>query len=160
MFDGVSGRVVMWADLMRLTRRTSVLVLDVRPMDRGAVAMREALVQDVQSGFSPVAMVECDSDLEACARQVDESLDANRRVIVLHRGDAALGEVTRAINARCWFTGVTTVATVPSAARYLRGADRDRADVVAYTAPTRVVRPQDAAPPAAPSPMQAAPNAG
>lgn len=154
MFDGVNGRVVMWADLMRLTRRTSVLVIDVRPDDRGAVAMRNALLEDVRSGFSPVAEIECVDDLEGCARQVDDALERNRRVIVLAKGAAPLADVAGAINRRCAFTGVTTVASVPSAARFLRTEDRDLGDVVAYTAPTRVVSPQDAMPTASPVPAR------
>ena len=146
MFDGVNGRVVMWADLMRLTRRTSVLVIDTRPDDRGAVAMRNALLDDVRAGFSPVAEIECGDDLDGCALEVDDALAHHRRVVVLARGTAPLPDVARAINRRCWFTGVTTLATVPSAARFLRTEDRDRGDVVAYTAPTRALAPQDAAP--------------
>lgn len=150
MFDGVNGRVVMWADLMRLTRRTSVMVIDGKADDRGAVSMRNALVEDIQSAFPPVAMVDCGDDADACAARVSEALDANRRVIVRCNGTTSVADASRAIRSRCWFTGVTTVALIPSQDRELRVQDRDLADVVAYTAPKRVFTPQPPGP--APTP--------
>lgn len=155
MFDGVNGRVVMWADLMRLVRRTSVIVVDGTAGDRGAVSMRGALVEDVQAGFAPVAVIEAGDDADTCATKVNDELGPNRRVVVRCGGSATVAEVARAVRARCWFTGVTSVALVASADRELRPQDRDLADVVAYTAPTRVFTPQRAAPASAPAASKA-----
>ena len=77
---------------------------------------------------------------------MSDALDANRRVVVRCMGGASVAEASRAIRSKCWFTGVTTVALVPSQDRELRTQDRDLADVVAYTAPKRVFTPQPTAP--------------
>lgn len=146
MFDGVNGRVVMWADLVRLVRRTSVIVIDATADDRGAVAMRSALIEDVQAAFPPVAIVDCEDDADGCAARVSDALDSNRRVIVRCVGGVRVADASRAIRSRCWFTGVTTVAMVASPDRELRPQDRDLADVVAYTAPQRVFTPSKGAP--------------
>jgi len=146
MFDGVNGRVVMWADLMRLVRRTSVIVVDGKADDRGAVSMRNALIEDVNAGFAPVAVLDCDDDADACAAKVSDALDANRRVVVRCLGGVSVADASRAIRSKCWFTSVTTVALVPSQDRELRPQDRELADVVAYTAPKRVFTPQPATP--------------
>lgn len=146
MFDGVNGRVVMWADLMRLVRRTSVIVVDGRADDRGATSMRAALVEDVQAGFPPVTIVDCGDDADACASKVSDALDASRRVVVRCVGGVSVADAGRAIRSACRFTGVTTVALVPSQDRELRPQDRDLADVVAYTAPKRVFTPQQTNP--------------
>ena len=144
MFDGVNGRVVMWSDLMRLVRRTDVIVIDGTASDTGAVAARNALVEDVQSRFPPVVVVDCTQDADSCADQVrDAWRQKPRRVVVRNTGPDSLQSVSRAIRARDLFTSVTTVALVPSAARFLQEGDRERADVVIYTAPTRVVTPAD-----------------
>ena len=144
MFDGVNGRVVMWADIMRLVRRTDVIVVDGSASDAGAVAARNALVDDVQSSFPPVVVVDCDQDADACADLVHDAWSQKpRRVVVRSTGPDSLQTVSRAIRARSLFTSVTTVALVPSAARFLQEGDRERADVVIYTAPTRVVAPTD-----------------
>ena len=144
MFDGVNGRVVMWADLMRLVRRTDVIVIDGTVSDTGATAARNALVEDVQSRFPPVVVVDCTQDADSCADQVrDAWRQKPRRVVVRNTGPDSLQSVSRAIRARDLFTSVTTVALVPSAARFLQEGDRERADVVIYTAPTRVVAPAD-----------------
>lgn len=144
MFDGVNGRVVMWADLMRLVRRTDVIVVDGSASDAGAVAARNALVADVQSSFPPVEVVDSDQDADACADLVHDAWNQKpRRVVVRSTGPDSLQTVSRAIRARSLFTSVTTVALVPSAARFLQEGDRERADVVIYTAPTRVVTPAD-----------------
>jgi hypothetical protein len=121
MFDGVSGRVVMWADLARLVRRTNVIVID------GKVE---------------------------CTQRVGAAMQSNRRVVVRCRGSVTMSEVGAAIGSRYWWTGVTTVALVPSSSRALRPEDRDLADVVAYTTPTRIVRPEDV--PAATAPARPA----
>lgn len=144
MFDGVNGRVVMWADLMRLVRRTDVIVIDGATSDAGAEAARAALIEDVQSRFPPVAVVDCTQDAATCADQVRDAWKTKpRRVVVRNNGPDALQALSRAIRADDMFTSVTTVALVPSAARFLQEVDRERADVVIYTAPTRVVTPAD-----------------
>jgi hypothetical protein len=141
MFDGVNGRVVMWADLMRLVRRTSVIVIDGRSDDRGSTAMRSALVEDVQAGFPPVAVMDCGDDAGACADLVREALDANRRVVVRCTGSVTVADAGAAIRGRLWFSGVTTVAMLPLPDRSLRAQDRELADVVAYCAPQRAYAP-------------------
>lgn len=144
MFDGVNGRVVMWADIMRLVRRTDVIVIDGTANDAGAVAARDALVADVQSSFPPTAVVDCTQDAATCTEQVrDAWKEKPRRVVVRNTGPDSLEALSRAIRANGLFTSVTTVALVPSAARFLQEGDRERADVVIYTAPTRVVTPAD-----------------
>jgi hypothetical protein len=144
MFDGVNGRVVMWADLMRLARRTDVMVIEANADDARTTAAGEALVQDVQSSFPPVAVIECGADGMACASAVSDAFKAgSRRVVVRVRGSDSLSGLSSAIRSGSLFTSVTTVALVPSAARFLREGDRERADVVAYTAPTRAVSPAD-----------------
>ena len=52
MFDGVNGRVVMWADLMRLVRRTSVIVVDGKADDRGAVDRKSTRLNSSHSSVS------------------------------------------------------------------------------------------------------------
>jgi hypothetical protein len=121
-----------------------VIVVDGKADDRGAVAMRAALIEDVQAGFAPVAVIDAGNDAEACAAKVDQALDRNRRAVVRCDGSVTMTEASRAIRSRCWFTGVTTVALVPSPDRDLRPQDRDLADVVAYTAPKRVFSPAPA----------------
>ena len=144
MFDGVNGRVVMWADLMRLVRRTDVIVIDGTTSDAGAVAARNALVEDVQSRFPPVAVVDCDQNADACADLVRDAWKQNpRRVVVRDTGPDSVQALSQAIRAHDLFTSVTTVALVPSAARFLQEGDRERADVVICTAPTRVITPAD-----------------
>lgn len=144
MFDGVNGRVVMWADLMRLVRRTDVIVIDGTVSDAGAVSARNALVEDVQSRFPPVAVIDCTQDAATCADQVHDAWNEKpRRVVVRNTGPDSVQALSQAIRARDLFTSVTTVALVPSSARFLQEGDRERADVVIYTAPTRVVTPTD-----------------
>jgi hypothetical protein len=123
---------------------TDVIVVDGSASDAGAVAARNALVDDVQSSFQPVVVVDCDQDAVECADLVlDAWSQKTRRVVVRSTGPDSLQAVSRAIRARSLFTSVTTVALVPSAARFLQEGDRERADVVIYTAPTRVVAPTD-----------------
>lgn len=144
MFDGVNGRVVMWADLMRLVRRTDVIVVDATADDVRSVAARDALVQDVQSSFPPVTVVECGNDGIACAEAVTAAFKSgSRRVVARVTGADSMSGLSSAIRSGNLFTSVTTVAVVPSPARFLRDSDRERADVVIYSAPTRAVTSSD-----------------
>ena len=154
MFDGVSGRVVMWADLARLVRRTNVIVIDGKAEERGAVAMRDALIAEIDAGYAPTVVLDCGDDAVECTQRVGAAMQSNRRVVVRCRGSVTMSEVGAAIGSRYWWTGVTTVALVPSSSRALRPEDRDLADVVAYTTPTRIVRPEDV--PAATAPARPA----
>jgi len=148
MFDGVNGRVVMWADLMRLVRRTDVIVVDGTANDANAVACRKALIVDVQSAFAPVAVIECGESAQECATQVRNASHENRRVVLVCTGAYPLSEVSKAIRCSWLFSSVTTVAMVDSQARFLSESDRDRGDVVVYTKPMRILSPTDL-PPAA-----------
>ena len=151
MFDGVSGRVVMWADLMRLNRRTTVLVVDGLAQDPGSVAMRKALIEDVSAAFQPTAVVDCGDDVRDCAARAGAAMQSSRRVVIRCTGSVSVADTAHEISQRFWCAGVTSVALVPSSSRVFRPEDRDLADVVAYTAPTRVVAPRDLAPSASPA---------
>ena len=152
MFDGVNGRVLMWADLMRLVRRTEVIVVDDTPTDAGSVAVRNALLDDVQAAFKPTATIDCGQGGVACAESVSDAFKAgSRRVVVRASNTDSLSGLSSAIRTGSPTTTVTTVALVPSAARFLREGDRERADVVVYTAPTRTVAPSDLPAPSAPA---------
>jgi hypothetical protein len=143
MFDGVNGRVLTWSDLMRLVRRTDVVVMGGEGgPDEGVV--RAAVVDDVRAAFSPTAVIDGCTDAEACAQAAADALHDSKRVVVLCPASCDLAEVSRRIRALHWFSSVTTVAMVPSGARALAAAERDRADVVIHTAPERPVRASQA----------------
>ena len=139
MFDGVNGRVLTWADLMRLVRRTDIVVLGGEGGPDAAV-VRAALIDDARAAFPPTAVIEGCADLEGCAQAAADALHDNKRVVVQCPASCDLPEVSRRIRALHWFSSVTTVALVPSGARALAASERDRADVVIHTAPERPVR--------------------
>jgi hypothetical protein len=58
-------------------------------------------------------------------------------------GTDPLHDVASAIRKAHRTDNVFTIALVSSSVRYLRNEDVRKADVVAYTAPTRVVHPSD-----------------
>ena len=136
MFDGVNGRVLTWADLMRLVRRTDVIVLGAEGGPNGD-AVRAALIDDAQAAFPPVAALDGCSDTATCAHAASEALHDHARVVIRCPATCSLPEVSAAIRSSRWFTSVTTVALVPSGARALAPDERDRADVVIHTAPAR-----------------------
>lgn len=136
MFDGVNGRVLTWSDLTRLVRRTDVIVFggEGGPADE---SVRKALADDAQAAFPPVALLDGCADPESCARSAADALADHARVFVRCPASCDLAEVSRRIRALRWFSSVTTVSIVPSGARSLDAADRDRADVVIHAAPDR-----------------------
>lgn len=143
MFDGVNGRVLTWSDLMRLVRRTDVIVVGGEGgSDAGMV--RAALIDDARAAFSPTAVIDGCTDAEACAQAAADALHDSKRVVVQCPTSCDLAEVSRRIRALHWFSSVTTVAMVPSGARALAAAERDRADVVIHTAPERTVQASQA----------------
>lgn len=136
MFDGVNGRVITWSDLMRLVRRTEVIVLGGEG-GPAAEATRTALIDDTQAAFPPVAVIDGCSDADACAQAAADALKDHARVVIRCPASCSLPEVSRRVRALHWFSSVTTVALVPSGGRSLDAADRDRADVVIHAAPSR-----------------------
>jgi hypothetical protein len=149
MFDGVNGRVLTWSDLMRLVRRTDVVVIGgAGGPDGGAV--RAALIDDAQAAFAPTAVIDGCADAEACAQSAADALRDSKRVVVQCPASCDLADVSRRIRAMHWFSSVTTVAMVPSGARKLAASERDRADVVIHTAPERPVPALQASPQASP----------
>jgi hypothetical protein len=136
MFDGVNGRVLTWSDLMRLVRRTDVIVFGGEG-GPAADSVRAAVTDDAQAAFAQVAVIDGCVDVDACARAAAEALRDNRRVVVRCPAACSLPDVSRRIRSIDWFASVTTVALVPSGARALDAADRDRADVVVHAAPAR-----------------------
>jgi hypothetical protein len=143
MFDGVNGRVLTWSDLMRLVRRTDVIVLGGEGGPDGDV-VRAALIDDARAAFSPTAVIDGCADAETCAQAAGDALHDSKRVVVRCPASCDLAEVSRRIRSLHWFSSVTTVALVPSGARALAAAERDRADVVIHTAPERPVRASQA----------------
>ena len=137
MFDGVNGRVLTWSDLTRLVRRTDVIVFggEGGPADE---SVRKALTDDAQAAFPPAAVLDGCADTETCAQAAADALGDHARVLVRCPASCDLAEVSRRIRAIRWFSSVTTVAIVPSGARALDPADRDRADVIIHAAPDRV----------------------
>jgi hypothetical protein len=139
MFDGVNGRVLTWSDLMRLVRRTDVIVVGGEGGRDGGM-VRAALIDDARAAFSPTTVVDGCADAEACAQAAADALHDSKRVVVQCPASCDLAEVSRRIRALHWFSSVTTVAMVPSGARALAASERDRADVVIHTAPERPVQ--------------------
>lgn len=140
MFDGVNGRVLTWSDLMRLVRRTDVIVFGAEG-GPSADAVRAALADDAQAAFPPVAVLDGCADTASCAKAAAEALHDHARVVIRCPATCSLPEVSAEIRSMRWFTSVTTVALVPSGARALAPEERDRADVVIHTAPARSTDP-------------------
>jgi hypothetical protein len=136
MFDGVNGRVLTWPDLMRLVRRTDVIVFGGEG-GPDADLVRAALADDAQAAFPPVAVIDGCSDVESCAQAAADALHDHARVVIRCPAACSLPEVSRRIRALHWFSSVTTVALVPSNARTLDATERDRADVVIHAASQR-----------------------
>ena len=75
--------------------------------------------------------------------ELDNSRKDSRRVVIHYMGTDPLHDVASAIRKAHRTDNVFTIALVSSSVRYLRNEDVRKADVVAYTAPTRVVHPSD-----------------
>jgi hypothetical protein len=134
MFNGRNGRVLVWADLMRLARRSDIVVVSA-PEGEVPDMVRRALFEDVTEAFPPVAEVTCDASPETCADEVNRA--EGRRRLVRCGPTMDLQALSRSIRAQAWGKVVTTVALVPGQARTLQVDETDRADVVVHlgTAP-------------------------
>lgn len=133
MFNGRNGRVLMWADLMRLARRSDIVVVSA-PEGQVPDMVRRALFEDVTQAFPPVAEVSCDEEVEPCATRVIQA--EGRRRLVRCAAGMDLEALSASIRAQAWGKVVTTVVMVPGEARELQPDERGRADVVVHLGAT------------------------
>jgi hypothetical protein len=133
MFNGRNGRVLMWADLMRLARRSDIVVVSA-PEGPVPDMVRRALFEDVTEAFPPVVEVACTDEVEPCATQVVEA--QGRRRLVRCGPDMDLEALSASIRAQAWGKVVTTVAVLPGQARELQPGEAGRADVVVHLGAT------------------------
>jgi hypothetical protein len=143
MFDAVNGRVLMWSDVIDLTAWADVIVISHEKTCPGGVWMQEALTEDVLAAFPPSSFFESTGDPAIVVTELDNSRKDSRRVVIHYMGTDPLHDVASAIRKAHRTDNVFTIALVSSSVRYLRNEDVRKADVVAYTAPTRVVHPSD-----------------
>ena len=143
MFDAVNGRVLMWSDVIDLTAWADVIVISHEKTCAGGVWMQDALTEDVLAAFPPSSFFESAGDPDAVVTDFDNSPKDSRRVVIHYTGTDPLHDVASAIRKAHRTDNVFTIALVPSPTRFLRNEDVRKADVVAYTAPTRVVAPSD-----------------
>ncbi len=134
MFDGVNGRVLMWADLMRLVRRSDVIVVEQTTGDPIADAARTALIEDVRNTFVPTEVIQCQDGADACLAAFKQVPHGTRRVVIQCGPACSVAELSQVIRNNTFFDTVTTVAFVNTTARFLRPDDWERADVVVHAA--------------------------
>lgn len=133
MFNGENGRVIMWADLMRLVRRSDVIVVSAPPGPVADMVCR-AYFEDAAAAFPPVAEIACTNEPEPCAAQVADA--SGRRRLVRCGPGMDLPALSASIRARDWGKVVTTMALVPGTARSIEPGEIGRADVVVHLGPT------------------------
>ncbi len=143
MFDAVNGRVLMWSDVIDLTSWADVIVIARDPNCQGGAWMQEALTSDVIAAFPPSLSFESSGDSAAVVSELNNVPKGTRRVLIHYAGAQSLPDISSAIRRAHPSDCVFTLALVSSSVRYLRNEDVRKADVVAYTAPTRVVAPSD-----------------
>lgn len=143
MFDAVNGRVLMWSDVIDLTAWANVIVISHEKSCPGGVWMQEALTEDVVAAFPPSSFFESTGDADTVVTELNNSPKDSRRVLIHYTGVEPLHDVATAIRKAHPTDNVFTIALVSSSVRFLRNEDVRKADVVAYTAPTRVVPPSD-----------------
>ena len=143
MFDAVNGRVLMWSDVIDLTAWADVIVISHEKTCPGGVWMQDALTEDVLAAFPPSSFFESTGDPATVVTELDNSRKDSRRVVIHYTGTDPLHDVATAIRKAHRTDNVFTIALVSSSVRFLRNEDVRKADVVAYTAPTRVVPPSD-----------------
>jgi hypothetical protein len=143
MFDAVNGRVLMWSDVIDLTAWADVIVISHEQSCPGGVWMQDALTEDVLAAFPPSSFFESTGDVATVVTELDNSRKDSRRVVIHYMGTDPLHDVASAIRKAHRTDNVFTIALVSSSVRFLRNEDVRKADVVAYTAPTRVVPPSD-----------------
>ncbi len=143
MFDAVNGRVLMWSDVIDLTAWADVIVISHEKTCPGGAWMQEALTEDVVAAFPPSSFFESTGDAATVVTELNNSPKDSRRVLIHYTGAEPLHDIASAIRKAHHTDNVFTIALVPSPARFLRNEDVRKADVVAYTAPTRVVPPSD-----------------
>ena len=100
-------------------------------------------MEDVLAAFPPSSFFESTGDAATVVTELNNSPKDSRRVLIHYTGAEPLHDVASAIRWAHPTDNVFTIALVPSPARFLRNEDVRKADVVAYTAPTRVVPPSD-----------------
>lgn len=133
MFNGDSGRVLLWADLMRLARRSDIVVVSA-PESGVPDMVRRALFEDVAEAFPPATEIDCDEDPDACASAVADA--GGRRRLVRCPSATDLSSLSAAVRSRCWGKVVTTVALMPGGGRSLAEDERGLADVVVHLGPS------------------------
>ena len=143
MFDAVNGRVLMWSDVIDLTAWADVIVISHEQSCLGGVWMQDALTEDVLAAFPPSSFFESTGDVATVVTELNNSPKDSRRVLIHYTGVEPLHDVATAIRTAHPTDNVFTLALVSSSVRFLRNEDVRKADVVAYTAPTRVVPPSD-----------------
>jgi len=143
MFDAVNGRVLMWSDVIDLTAWADVIVISHEKTCPGGAWMQDALTEDVVAAFPPSSFFESTDDAATVVTELNNSPKDSRRVLIHYTGAEPLHDIASAIRKAHPTDNVFTIALVPSPARFLRNEDVRKADVVAYTAPTRVVPPSD-----------------
>jgi len=143
MFDAVNGRVLMWSDVIDLTAWADVIVISHEKTCPGGVWMQEALTEDVVAAFPPSSFFESTGDADTVVTELNNSPKDSRRVLIHYTGVEPLHDIATAIRKAHPTDNVFTIALVSSSVRFLRNEDVRKADVVAYTAPTRVVPPSD-----------------
>jgi len=143
MFDAVNGRVLMWSDVIDLTAWADVIVISHEKTCPGGVWMQDALTEDVLAAFPPSSFFESTGDADTVVTELNNSPQDSRRVLIHYTGVEPLHDIATAIRKAHPTDNVFTLALVSSPVRFLRNEDVRKADVVAYTAPTRVVPPSD-----------------
>jgi len=143
MFDAVNGRVLMWSDVIDLTAWADVIVISHEKTCPGGVWMQDALTEDVLAAFPPSSFFESTGDADTVVTELNNSPKDSRRVLIHYTGVEPLHDIATAIRKAHPTDNVFTLALVSSPVRFLRNEDVRKADVVAYTAPTRVVPPSD-----------------
>lgn len=143
MFDAVNGRVLMWSDVIDLTAWADVIVISHEQSCSGGAWMEDALTEDVLAAFPPSSFFASTGDTATVVTELNTSPKDSRRVLIHYTGAEPLHDIASAIRKAHPTDNVFTIALVSSSVRFLRNEDVRKADVVAYTAPTRVVPPSD-----------------
>lgn len=129
MFNGSNGRVLVWSDLMRLARRSDIMVVSA-PQGEVPDMVRRALFEDVTEAFPRVVEVTCGDDLDTCATDVVQA--DGRRQLVRCGPDMDLRALSISIRSQALGKVVSTVALIHGDARALQPQEKDRADVVVH----------------------------
>lgn len=143
MFDAVNGRVLMWSDLIDLAAWADVIVISYVEDDAGGVWMQEAVTEDTIAAFPTSTFFQSSGDTGAVLAELSGDSSKSKHVLIHYNGTESLPDLSSAIRSRYPNYRVFTLALLPSPVRFLRNEDVRKADVVAYTTPTRVVLPSE-----------------